>query len=284
MDFIWEEAGISLHFPAAACETDIKISVGIFTDLEQNCIFPQRYRLMPMASSTYEITSSAPLPAPVRVRMEHCAIVEKQESLVHMVAHSGPPYRFEPLNSGNFPLNESYGEIELKRFCLLAIFYKIFNIKMTLAVFVAYKKQNIVHFLVTKNCEAYCTAVREVYGSTIESEYTMCCSYATTEISLSMPSPDSKGWCIAPSRMPTEVDMHDVHTYQPGSVIPRIELKLKWQGEGDPSEQEIEIGVQGGSTEESFKLTCKPEKPEQPEPTALLSQPQSITPARVLLR
>ncbi|CAI8005534.1 hypothetical protein GBAR_LOCUS4297 [Geodia barretti] len=103
MDFIWEEAGISLHFPAAFCERDIKISVGIFTDLEQNCILPQ---LMPRASSTYEIKASAPLPAPVRVRIEHCAIVEKENSLVHMVAHGGAPYQFKPLHGGHFPLNK----------------------------------------------------------------------------------------------------------------------------------------------------------------------------------
>ena len=63
-----------------------------------------------------------------------------------------------------------------------------------------------------------------------------------------------------------------IHTYEPDSVIPKIELKLKWHGTGEPKVQEVEIEVQGGSME-SFTLSCKPENPEQSAPA--LSQPQN---------
>ncbi|CAI8028549.1 hypothetical protein GBAR_LOCUS16269 [Geodia barretti] len=206
MDFIWEEAGISLHFPAACCERDIKISVGIFTDLEQNCILPQ---LMPRASSTYEVKASAPLPAPVRVRIEHCAIVEKENSLVHMVAHGGAPYKFIPLNGGHFPLNKSYGEIEMEEFCILTILYNIMEYKMMLAVFVFHlKENNTIHFLVTKNTPANCTAVQNKYtnASSLRS-HTMRYFYGTTEISLSIRElpPDCDGWIIETSCKPAIV-------------------------------------------------------------------------------
>ena len=275
MEFIWEEAGISLHFPAAHCERDIKISVGIFTDLEQNYIIPQRYQLMPRASSTYEINASAPLPTPVRVRIEHCAIVEKEKSLVHMVAHGDAPYKFKPLHGGHFPLNKSNGEIEMTEFSRLTIIYNIMDIKMMLAVFVFHLKNNTIHFLVTKNTPANCIAVRNEYrnASSLQS-HTMRYFYRTTEISLSIRelSPGCDGWIIEPSCKPAVVDMLAVHTYEPDSVIPKIELKLKWQGTGEPKEQEVEIGVQGGSME-SFTLSCKPENPEKSAP--VLPQPQN---------
>ena len=119
MEFIWEEAGISLHFPAASCERDIKVSVEILTNIEGNCILPKGYRLMPAASATYKITASAHFPAPVRLRMEHCAIIEKENSLVYMVAPCSIPYNFKAVGKGKF--NESHGEIEIKHFSIWRI-------------------------------------------------------------------------------------------------------------------------------------------------------------------
>ena len=273
MEFIWEEAGISLHFPAAHCKRDIKISVGIFTDLEQNYMIPQRYQLMPRASSTYEIKASSPLPAPVRVRIEHCTIVEKENSLVHMVAHGGAPYKFKPLHGGHFPLNKSYGEIEMEEFCILTILYNIFKTRIVLAVFVAHlKENNTIHFLVTKNTPANHTAVQNKYTNALSlRSYTTRYFNRTTEISLSIP-PDCDGWIIKPSCKPAVIDMLALHTYEPGSVIPKIELKLKWQGTGEPKEQEVEIGVQGVRME-SFTLSCKPGNPKKSRP--VLPQPQN---------
>lgn len=292
MDFIWEEAGISLHFMAASCERDIEMSVGLFTNLEQNCILPQRYQFMPMASATYKILASAPLPAPVKVRIEHCGVVDKEDSLTYMVAReSRPPYHFQALDGGHFPLDGSYGEIEMNNFCLLTIFYNVLDSKMTLAVHIAYLRKNVVHFLVTKNIPAHCTAVKKQYQSVLRFDsYTMRYFYGTTKILLSIPL-DCKGWCIEPSCRPALVDMLSIHTYQPGSVIPKVELKLNWQGTGQPEEQKVEIEVEGGSME-SFTLSCIPEdqwselilpsqhslmqdQPNDPQPTtATVVQPQ----------
>ena len=276
MDIIWKEAGISMHFPATLGERDIKISVQIFTNREQKCILPQQYQNMPMVSPVYEITASAKLPAPVRVKVEHCAVVDKEDSLIYMVAHNGPPNIFEPLDGGYFPLNKSHGEIELMQFSLLTILYNIFDWKLTLAIHIAYLKDNIVHFLVTKNLPANCTAVQEIYRTRVSKlqSYIMQYFYKTTKISLSIPElePGCDGWCIEPSCKPVTVGMLGVHTYQPGGVIPKIELKLKWQGNGKPEEQEIDIGIEGGSME-SFSLSCKSA---QQSPESLPQSQQSL--------
>ena len=110
-DFVWNEAEISLHFPAAFCEKEIKVSVAI-VDIEDE-ILPLRYRFVPSASAMYRITASDALPAPVKVQMQHCAVLDKEDSLVFIVAHDGPPYHFELLHGGKFPMGSFYGEIEL---------------------------------------------------------------------------------------------------------------------------------------------------------------------------
>ena len=166
----------------------------------------------------------------------------------------------------------------MAEFCYLTILYNIMEYKMMLAVFVFHlKENNTIHFLVTKNTPANCTAVQNKYtnASSLQS-HTMRYFYRTTEISLSIRelSPDCDGWIIKPSCKPAVVDMLAVHTYEPGSVIPKIKLKLKWQGTGEPKEQEVEIGVQGGSME-SFTLSCKLENPEQSAPVLPQQQNQS---------
>ena len=276
MDFIWKEAGISMHFSAALCERDIMISVRIFTNREQNCILPQRYQILPMVSAVYEITTSAKLPAPVRVKVEHCAVIDKEDSLTFMLAHNGPPNKFEPLHSEYFPLNKSHGVIELMKFSLLTILYNVLDWKLTLAIHIAYLKDNVVHFLVTKNLPANCTAVQETYKTRMSKlqSYIMQYFYKTTTISLSIPElePGCDGWCIESSCKPVTVGMLGVHTYEPGGVIPKIELTLKWQGKGEPEEREVDIGVEGGSME-SFILSCKPA---QQSPESLPQSQQSI--------
>ena len=103
IDFIWEDGGITLHFPNACYEGKIQISVSIFRTSEENCIWPQDHRFMPPASATYKITANATLPAPARLRIEHYAIVDKEHSPLYMVAHGGPPFVFKPFYEGKFP-------------------------------------------------------------------------------------------------------------------------------------------------------------------------------------
>ena len=163
-DFIWKDAGISMHFPTQLNE-GIEFSVAVVPVTEAACIPPQHYKSLSRASVVYEIRSSVTtLPAPVMVRIQHCAITEKEDSLVFMVAHNGPPYHFQPLQGGKFPPGKMYGEIEVKKFHLITIFYNILGmVHMSLAVYEAYISNSITHFLVTKNLPANCTRVKSEY-------------------------------------------------------------------------------------------------------------------------
>ena len=246
-----------MHFPTQL-DKRIEFCVVVVPVTESDCILPQHYRGLPRASVVYEIKSNVTtLPAPVKVRIQHCVITEKGHSLVFMVAHDGPPYRFQPLRRGKFPRGESYGEIEVKKFCLVTIFYNIFDmmrIRMSLAVYEASVSNNIRHFLVTKNLPANCTQVKNEYKHAYLRSKAMTYSIRTNKISLrNLPIEEENGWHVKSFNQPASINMRTVHAYQPGCAIPKIELKREWKGAGEPKEKEFIIEVEGGDME-SFTL------------------------------
>ena len=259
MDFIWEDAGISLHFPAVHTNVgEIKISVAVVANVDEDSILPPKYRLMPATSATYKITASAILPAPIRVRMEHCALVDKEDSMTLMVAHKGPPFCFKPLRLGN--ISSYYGEIETMRFSLFRYFWNFLGRPMRLSIQVFYHEDSTATFVVTKNLKAHITAVRE---SVRESMKYLCvdniplsCESTTNDISLSLPA-DQDGWHITPTFEPAKIETVHINTYEPGQVVPNIKLCMEWKGSGHPKEKNVKIPITGGSII-SFYLRCKP--------------------------
>ena len=255
-DFFWDEAGISLHFPATSCEKDVEISIAI-VDIEE-AILPLHYRFVPAASATYRITASGPLPAPVKVRMQHCAVLEGEDSLVHIVAHRGPPYRFQILPGGKFLSGSSYGEIELMNFSFLRIVWKILGYKMWLSLYVFYFDDSRAIFVATKSTAENNTALTHKYRKAIRvTELTMAYDYTTDKIALSLPPPTVHGWSVKSTRTPAEIDMDTIKHYVPGRIPPSIELRMKWEGRGEPIEEDVEVGITGGDIN-SFTLFCIP--------------------------
>ena len=260
-----------MHFPTQLDE-GIEFSVAVVPITESACILPKHYNSSPRPSVVYEIESNVTtLPAPVRVRIQHCAITEEEDSLVFMVAHNGRPYRFQPLQGGKFPPGELYGEIEVREFCWITIFYNILNLshmRMSLAVYETYDvSNNTMHFLVTKNLPANCSQVNQ------ECNYrnlpkTMAYSITTTTISLTnLPIEEENGWHVKSHHKKASISMSDVHAYEPGCVIPNIELMMEWKGAGEPQRKQFEIKVEGGDME-SFTLFCGYQPPTPGPPPA----------------
>ena len=258
LDFTWEDAGISLHFPNVSYEGKIEISVSLFRVSEEYCIWPPGYRFMPPASATYKITANATLPAPVKIRMQHCAVIDKEDSLVHMVAHGGPSFKFQIVNEGKFTLGDSYSEIEVRKFSIRTILNNIFTFQSSLAIHVVYFRDSTVHFAVTKNIAAYRTAVKEEYRSATKIvPYTTVFYLTTTYITFSEASSNQERWSINMAPTPAKINMNVIHEYEAGSVIPHIEVKLEWKGEGLPQKEDVHIKVEGGDME-YFPLSCNP--------------------------
>ena len=213
---------------------------------------------MPIVSDMYKITASDTLPALVTVRMDHCAVMEEEGSLVHVVAHGSPPYRFKLLYGGIFPMRESYGVIEMKNFSILAILAHKLGWRMSLSVQVFYQRNNIATFVATKNTRSLIEAVKNVYAdATFVSCKSILCDYTTKAITLSIPAKPQAGWTVVPDFAPPQILTQLIREYRDGKTPPSIQLKLKWTGQGEPNEEELKIGVQGCSIE-SFTLFCKP--------------------------
>ena len=256
VDFIWEDAGISLHIPDTSYDGRIEISVAIFRTSDEYCIWQQGYRFIPPASATYKITANDTFPVSVKVRMQHCAIVGNEDSLVFMVAHGGPLFIFQQFYGGKFPSNESYGEIEITEFSNC----QILSPSTLVAIRVVYFNDNTARIVVTKDIAAHHTAVKEEYPNAIEiDQYPMTCPCTTMKIAFSEAEPKSQnGWRIKLLTTPAEINMNIVHGYEPGSAVPNIKVKLEWEGNGLPQEEYIQIRVKGGEDMETFSLKCKP--------------------------
>ena len=249
--------GISLHFQEAAeCETAIKITIKVVND---DYILPEGYEDMDLVSSMFKITASADLPAPVTVRMEHCAVVEEDDSLVHMIAHGPPPYKFKPLEGGRFPIGQCYGEIEMKKFCTLTQSQKR-ETRTSLSVHIFYHDHHSATFVATKDTPNFNRAVKREFDTVITpSKIPMLCNlHSTKKIILTVPVAQN-GWLVEPEFEPAQIPTPLIRMYKPGKIPPSILLNMRWTGDGIPVEKSVSIKIKGVLLIKAFKLHCKPE-------------------------
>ena len=260
------QTGISLEFPTVAeCET-IKISIKVVND---DYILPEGYEDMDLVSSMFKITASADLPAPVTVRMEHCAVVEEDDSLVHMIAHGPPPYKFKPLEGGKFPIGTNYGEFQTKAFSIFTTLASKIWLKLRLSVQLFYHSNTKATFVATKNLSQQILHVKAEFSDAVRvPPQQMSCDYATKAIILDMPQPrEPGGWLVEPEFEPAQIEIRDILEYRAGTTPPSIHLRMKWEGEGNPVKDNVRIGITGASLT-SFLLDCKPQSmtPLMPSP------------------
>lgn len=277
LNFLWEKAGISLHFPAVTCETDIKISVKVMTNVEENCTLPHGYRLMPMASAIYKISASNALPAPVRVKMQHCVTIEKEDSLIHVVAHDGPPYQFKLFKGGKF--EKSYGEIEMTEFSLWGIICNTIGLNILLAIHVVYFCDNTANIVVTENIPPHCQAIKEQYeltpGMNHIEPYTMRSN--SSQIAFFVDSQTTDEWSIEIDPTPAFINMTDICSFQPGSIPPHIKLEFRSKVVHWPHKKKVKLEVDGGDrTSLTLQFDPPEQRPSQPLSPAISAELRAL--------
>ena len=265
--------GISFHFPASESKCRVELRYKVVND---DYILPKGYEDMPLVSSMFKITASDELPVPVTVRMEHCAIIEENDSLVHMIAHGPPPYYFQPLLSGTFPFGERYGEMYVNRFSIFTILAKKLGLTLSLSVQVFYQDHSSATFVVTKNLWPLISAVENKYAAAKKGlEQSVLCGYEMKAIALTIPNPPHEGgWCVLPLCKPAQIKTRLIREYEEGKIPPCIHLSMTWSGKGMPVEEKVEIVV-GGTSVESFLLSCRPACVSDSSLAALSLSPQS---------
>ena len=267
-------SGISFHFPASESKCRVELRYKVVND---DYVLPKGYEDMPLVSSMFKITASDELPVPVTVRMEYCAIIEEDDSLVHMIAHGLPPYYFQPLLSGTFPLGERYGEIQVKRFSIFTLLAKKLGLTLSLSVQVFYHDHSSATFVATKNLRPLISAVENKYaGAKKGLEQSVLCGYETEAIALTVPDPPQEGgWCVLPLCKPAQIKTRLIREYREGKIPPCIHLSMTWTGEGMPVEEKVEIAVGGTISVDSFLLSCRPACASDSSLAALSLSPQS---------
>ena len=265
--------GISFHFPASESKCRVELRYKVVND---DYVLPKGYEDMPLVSSMFKITASDELPVPVTVQMEHCAIIEEYDSLVHMIAHGPPPYHFQPLLSGTFPLGERYGEIQVKHFSIFTTLAKILGLRLSLSVQVFYHDHSSATFVATKNLQRLISAVKSKYAAANRVvEQSMSCGYETEAITLTVPDPPQEGgWCVQPEFAPAQIEKKLIREYREGKTPPNIHLSMTWTGKGMPVEEKVKIAVEGTSVK-SFFLLCRPACASDSSLAALSLSPQS---------
>ena len=267
-------SGISFHFPANESKCRVKLRYKVVND---DYVLPEGYEDMPLVSSMFKITTSDDLPVPVTVQMEHCAIIEEDDSLMHMIAHGPPPYHFQPLLSGTFPLGERYGEIQVKHFSILTTLARKLGLRLSLSVQVFYHDHSSATFVATKKLRRLISAVRSKYAAANRVvEQSMSCGYETEAITLTVPDPPQEGgWCVQPEFQPAKIETRLIRNYKLGKTPPGVHLKIKWTGKGEPVEEDIRIAVGGTISVDSFLLSCRPACASDSSLAALSLSPQS---------
>ena len=263
--------GISFHFPASESKCRVKLRYKVVND---DYVLPKGYEDMPLVSSMFKITTSDELPVPVTVQMEHCAIIEEDDTLVHMIAHGPPPYHFKLLPEGKFPLGECYGEIEMKMFCTLTQAQKRRG-PMSLSVHIFYHSYCSASFVATRNLRTLNRAVKKKYVDAIKVvEQSISCDHSIEAITLRIPKPKPRGWFVQPEFEPPKIQTRLIREYREGKIPPCIHLSMTWTGEGMPVEEKVKIAV-GGTSVKSFFLLCRPAYVPDPSLASLSLSPQS---------
>ena len=278
------QSGISLHFPAAKCPTPIKVSVKV---VNGEYTLPPEYEGMPLVSSMFKITASDTLPAPITVRMEHCAVVERDDSLVHMIAEGTQPYRFKKLPGGKFPVGQSYAEIKLEKFSTLTIICNLLGLYMDLSIFLFYHKNNTATFVATRNLSEVIEAIKKKFANAVETLEKSMIYYCYTMRAITLTIPDKRqipedellGWSVVPTCKPPKIENVLIWNFETGKIPPSIHLKMEWTGKGSPKEEDIEIKLNGCSVE-SFTLSCMPhhKRMAQSQRQQISSGPDWVTP------
>lgn len=120
----WEEYGLRIHIPQGTLSDDDTCEVAITALVGGGFHFPEHTELV---SAIYAISLSKPLLESVDLEIQHCASLLKEEHtnclsfVTSSLGKSTLLYEFTVEDGGCFDINNQYGSLSLKHFCLKGI-------------------------------------------------------------------------------------------------------------------------------------------------------------------
>ena len=122
--FQLQECGLTLDFPKGMITAPVGYDVTVKGLWGGQSVFPEGTQLISSVTSV-SLTVPSSLNKPVTVQLMHCASITDQSQrkyLSFVVSRSAqPPFVFEVIQGGDFPVGSQYGTIQLKEFSLIAI-------------------------------------------------------------------------------------------------------------------------------------------------------------------
>ena len=158
--YTWKDYGLKVHIPADALDPDTPpTTMTIQASLSGNYQLPH---MMELVSAIYWITFPRKYSQPVRLNLQHCALVESNDdisSLEFITAKCNQeklPYHFKVISGGVFELNHSYGTIELSHFSGFGIGSRRSKRKYSIRTYyIPYSSLTwLVHITITRNLKA----------------------------------------------------------------------------------------------------------------------------------
>ena len=113
----WEEYGIRITVPQGAVPPSDTVQVTINVLVGGDFIFPEDTELV---SAVYAIKLSKPFLKPVKLEIQHCVSIETVSHCNYLsfstATNNQPPYEFNTVNGGEFPIGNRYGSISIATF------------------------------------------------------------------------------------------------------------------------------------------------------------------------
>ena len=128
----WAEHGLKIHIAQGTLpdvESECTFTLGVTCDTSNFQFPPNGMLVTPM----YYIKPSVELLKPVKLEIEHCCDFKSEKGskqLRAVLAHTtsqNPPYKFESMKDGDFPVDSSWGRVTVSSFTWYAFLLDAWN-------------------------------------------------------------------------------------------------------------------------------------------------------------
>ncbi len=121
---LWEKRGFRMYIPGGALDESEEREIALSTS-HSGC-FEIPVGTFPV-SFVYYVEPSGPFRKPVSLEIEHCCShgLDKLEFAFAESSSKNPPYKFVRLDTGNFPMHSSCGQLEVSHFSLYTVLRRV---------------------------------------------------------------------------------------------------------------------------------------------------------------
>jgi hypothetical protein len=117
----WEDYGLKISISKGTLPSNETAQISVAATVGGQFIFPENMQLV---SAIYAVSESQSFLKPLKFEIQHCVKIVRPSQATFLkfaIAHdnAAPPYKFEIVEGGKFPVNSYYGSIHRTKFCFI---------------------------------------------------------------------------------------------------------------------------------------------------------------------